>query len=137
MAILKFCGKKSLKLSPTNFRIYFLGLFFLFQYDFIQKSLRKKSSYTEKCMRTKYVYNHGKKGMDSWLYSICRLQMHRSKFLFMKSSQTWPHFRKTYNFFLDFFLRIYFLQDLNSRDLISWDFIGSPHIILGKKVPGI
>jgi len=26
-----------------------------------------------------------------------------------------------------------FLQDFKSCDLISWDFIGSPNIILGKK----
>ena len=26
-----------------------------------------------------------------------------------------------------------FPQDFNSCDLISWDFIDSPHIILGKK----
>ena len=32
-------------------------------------------------------------------------------------------------------LRIYFLQYSNSYDLISRDFIGSPHIILGKKSP--
>ena len=38
------------------------------------------------------------------------------------------HFPKTYDFFL---------QDFKSCDLISWDFIGSPNIILGKKVLGI
>ena len=31
------------KLSPTILRLYFLGLFFWFQYDFIQKRPRKKS----------------------------------------------------------------------------------------------
>ena len=36
--------------------------------------------------------------------------------------------------FLDFyFFWNIFLQDLNSCDLISWVFIGSPHIIFGKK----
>ena len=35
------------------------------------------------------------------------------------------------------FPRIYFLQFFFSWDLISWDFIGNPHTILEKKVPGI
>ena len=35
------------------------------------------------------------------------------------------------------FPRIYFLQDFFSWYLISWDLIGSPHTILGTKVPGI
>ena len=36
-----------------------------------------------------------------------------------------------------FFLRIYFPPDFIFCDLISWDFIESPHTILGKIVPGI
>ena len=35
------------------------------------------------------------------------------------------------------FPMIYFLQNFFSCDLISWDFIGSPHTLLGKNVPGI
>ena len=37
---------------------------------------------------------------------------------------------------LGLFSKLFFSSDLFS-DLSSWDFIGSPHTILGKKVPGI
>ena len=59
-----------------------------------------------------------------WLYSKYRCI---KKSFLMKTSKTWPHF----------FLRIYFLQDFISCDLISWNFITRSHINLGKKVPGI
>ena len=67
-----------------------------------------------------------KQGLD---IDIFNMQMHRRKILFMKTSKTLPHFPKTW----DFLIRIFF----NSCDLISWDFIGSPHIILGNKDPEI
>ena len=53
-------------------------------------------------------------------------QMNRRKVRFMKTSRTWPRFPRTNDFFL---------KDFNSSDLISWDFISSSHIILGKKSP--
>ena len=54
--------------------------------------------------------------------------MHRRKVFF---SENIPEFT---SFSLDSGL---FLQDLNSCDFISWAFISSPHIILGKEVPRI
>ena len=65
--------------------------------------------------------NHGKKGlMLKTSLAIFYMKMHKRKVLLMKTSKTWPHFPKT------------FFQNLNSCDLISWNFIDSPHIILEK-----
>ena len=60
-----------------------------------------------------------------------------------KSSNKWKcmiHNGKQFFFSRFFFSSNLFSLDLiffRSWDLISWDFIGSPHSILGKKVPGI
>ena len=56
------------------------------------------------------VYNHEKKGINvkqPWQHSICRCSEENS-------------------------IRIFFLQVFNSSGLISWDFIGSPQIIIRK-----
>ena len=53
--------------------------------------------------------------------AIFYMKMQKRKVLLMKTSKTWLHFPKT------------FFQNLNSCDLISWNFIDSPHIILEKK----
>jgi len=48
---------------PPFLSFIFYDVFFLIP-DFVPKSPRKKSSYSGKCMGTKDVYNHGKKGLD-------------------------------------------------------------------------
>ena len=59
--------------------------------------------------------------------AINKIQMHRKKVVFL-----WKRIRLDL-IFTRLFFRIYFLQDFISCDLISWDIIGSPHTILGKK----
>ena len=64
-------------------------------------------------------------GLFFWLqYDFIQVKMHDSQW-------------KRVLFLCFSFPRIYFLQDFFSWDLIFWDFIGSPHTILGKKFPGI
>ena len=79
-------------------------------------------------------------GIKNTRMAISKVQM-RKKVFFMK---TWKRrrldltFTRFRTFFLGFFfLRIYFPPDFIFCDLISWDFIESPHTILGKIVPGI
>ena len=91
----------------------------------------KKSSYGGKCMATMDVTTMEKRGLVlKTTLAILNMQMNRRKALLMNKSQTWPHFLKVQ----DFFLQIYFFKDFNSCNLISWDFIGSPHIILRKSL---
>jgi len=47
--------------SPTILKLYFLGIYFWFNYNFTQKRPRKKSYYSRKCMGTKDVFNRAKK----------------------------------------------------------------------------
>ena len=101
---------------------------------FYTKTYPEKNPIIEENAWTKDVYNHAKKGQlilktPGWLYS---------KYRCVNKSFTWKRSRLDLIlqdlglFFLVFFLRIYFPQDFLSCDLISWDFIDSPHTILGK-----
>ena len=56
----------------------------------------KKSCLSRNCMVTKDVYNNAKKGFIlNTPLAIFNMQMHRSKVLFMKTSQTLTPFHKT------------------------------------------
>ena len=100
---------------------------------FLYKNVPRKKVHSRKCTGTKDVYNHAKRGqlILKTPIAIFKIQIHKKVF-FIKRSLTWPHFYKTFSWFF-FVLRIYLLQDFISCDLISWDFIGSLHTILGKK----
>ena len=106
-------------------RLYFLGLFSGYSIILYKKVPRKKTLYSLKCMGTKDVNNHGNKGLTSKTpLAILNMQMQRKK------SFLWKRLR------IDFIfprLRTFFVRDLNSCDIIFRDYIGSPHIILGKK----
>ena len=99
------CKKNPLKWSPTILRLYFIGLFFWFQYDFIQKRPRKRPIIAE------YAWEqHAKRGAVDiekrpWLYS---------KYRCIEKS-----------------LR-HFLQNYISCDLTLRLYISSPYSILGK-----
>ena len=63
-----------------------------------------------------------------------QMQMQRRKVLSLWKSLRHDLIRGLRTIILGFYLlKIYFLQDFNSFDLISWDFVGSHHIVLGKK----
>ena len=112
--------------SPTNSTLYFLGLFSGSSMNLYKNVPGKKFYYSRKCMGTLDVYNHAKKGelilkTPGWLYSKNRCIFTWFKWLF----------------FLGFFPSDISSSGLFSCDLISWGYIGSPYINLGKKVPGI
>ena len=79
-------------------------------------------------MGTKDVNNHAKKGAIDTL-DIFDMQMFRKKSFLQKRLGLNLIFTMTYKP-----NQVFFSSKLyNSCDLISWDFIGSPNIILGKK----
>ena len=60
--------------------------------------------------------------------------MEKKEFIFKKKS-IYIHFNENVQDLTIFSknLGLFLLHDINSCDIIFWDFIGSPHIILGKK----
>ena len=119
---IKVCGNKVLPFWD----LIFLGFFSGSSMILYKNVSGKKSSYGGKCMATMDVTTMEKRGLVlKTTLAILNMQMNRRKALLMNKSQTWPHFLKVQ----DFFLQIYFFKDFNSCDLISWDFIGSPPIL--------
>ena len=128
MALKKSCEKKSFEIKSYHFETLFPRTFLWLQYDFIQKRPRKKFYFSRKCMGTKDVNNHAKKGAIDTL-DIFDMQMFRKKSFLQKRLGLNLIFTMTYKP-----NQVFFSSKLyNSCDLISWDFIGSPYIILGKK----
>ena len=84
----------------------------------------KHSSHIGKCMGTKDVYIHGRKGLKTHvgLFNMQCRYIQEESFL-------WKRLR------IDIIFPRLFLQDFNSCDRISWYVIGSPLIILEKKSP--
>ena len=108
-------GKNALKfiVSGNKVKSFWDSIFYTFFSDSsmitYKKVSGKKSCYNDKCMIKKDVYNHGKRGLIlNTLLAVFNMQMHRRKFLFMKTSQTRPHFSKTLEFI--------------SSDILSQDF---------------
>ena len=97
----------------------------------LYKKVPGKASYSGKCMGTNWMFTT----MENKEFNIkntpdyIQYEINRRKF----------PFRKCLSLRLDLLLFLVFSSDLFSSglyifcDLISWDFIGSLHIILGKK----
>ena len=83
--------------------------------------LYKKPSFNGKCMGLKDVYNHGKRGLLlKTPLATFNIEMHKRKFLFRKTSQSWFHFPKTWDFFSCIFSsRLFFLFILFPETLLA------------------
>ena len=133
-----FIKKSSEIKSYLDSRLCFLGLFSdsMPVWFYTKTSLGKKSYDIRKRMGTKDVYTNAKEGqliLKNTRMAIFKVQM-RKKVFFMKIFLDLTSFSQDLGLFLGFFfLRIYYHQDFISCDLISWNFIDSPHNILGKK----
>ena len=96
--------KSSWKQSPTILRLYFLGLFLVPVWFYTKKSPEKSPLIVEKAWEQRMFITMEKGGLIlKTPLAILNMQMHKRKVLFMKTSQTWPHFLKTWDFFLGFF----------------------------------
>ena len=120
---LKWKGFKNKVLPLWDFIFW---TFFLVSVWFYTKCFRKKSPILVEIAREQRMFstiqkrgNRLKKTLD-----IFNMQMLIKKVLFIKRLRLDLIFTR---------LRIFFLQNFNSCYLISWDYIGSPHIIVGKK----
>ena len=120
MSLISPWNKKSLEIKSYHFQTFFLGLFFWLQYDFKKSTWKKSPFLVENAWEQRMFTTMEKQGLDiKNAPGYIHLQVLRRKVLFM----TGPHAPKTKAFF----------QDFNSCNVISWDFIGSSHIILGGK----
>ena len=117
-------NKKLVEIKSYYFQTDFQGLFSSSNIIWYKKVPGKKSYKSRKWKVTRDFYSHAKKGLSiKTPLAIFNMQMYTRKVLLLKTSQAWPHFHKTLDYFSGFFLWIFCLQIFSFCDLISWGFI--------------
>ena len=124
-------NKKFLDIKFYHFETLFSRTFFLVPVFYTKMSPEKSPLVLENAWEQRMFTIMEKKRIWNIKNAVANLYSNIKE----KFSQTCPHFSKT--FFLVFFSSYIFSPRLEFMWSFTRDFVGSPHIILGKKVLGI